>query len=107
MSDERGAGSHPRRRACRLAPRVAAPDDDNVERFLPCNHGKPSIARWQNPEAVSSRSDVFHVKQRRYLLRTRESAHEMNEELLLANTKLAEDHVQYLVHVDPAEQPAQ
>jgi hypothetical protein len=67
------------------------------------------IARRLNAEAVSWSRGVFHVKHHcgpgRELV-SRETAAQMNEEILLAYTKVPEDHVQDILDIDAAEQAA-
>src|ERR1700680_1148800 len=71
------------------------------------------IAGRLNAEAVSWSRGLFHVKQP-YLagpldggVSRETTAHVWNEEILLAYTKIPEDHVQDILDIDAAEQAAQ
>src|SRR5437899_3541846 len=56
---------------------------------------------------------MFHVKRpapepgTRAMFHVKHPPYEMNEEILLANTKIPKDHIQNVLNVDPSQEPAQ
>jgi hypothetical protein len=119
MRHQCGHGSHARSCAGGLAAGVASSNNNDVERFRPRDHAgfyrgarKPGRNKFaarmfhvKHPHGARARmgeGTMFHVKRfhvKRFV--------RVNKTILLTYTKIPEDHVEEVFHIDPAEQVAQ